>query len=87
MTEVTNKAAVLRKLEAIESAIATERRSPVAVARQDLASLVNLSAQDRVSVMLNKVFLLTGKWTRGAVDVDPAEIKIALDEAIALLQS
>jgi hypothetical protein len=59
----------------------------VAVARQDLASLVNLSADDPLSAAASKVFQLSGKWTRGSVDVEPAEIKPTIEDAIALLQS
>jgi hypothetical protein len=85
MAQVINKIALLRKLETIKSALATQNRSLVATSRQELALLVNLGADDLLSGAVNKVVQLSGKWTRGSVDIEPAEVKEAVEEAIALL--
>jgi hypothetical protein len=56
MAQLDNKIVILRKPEAIESALAVQRRSQVATARQELALLINLGADDTLSHAVNKVF-------------------------------
>lgn len=87
MTQAIKSVAVLRKLEAIERALGLEKRSQVATARQELALFVNLGADDPLSVSLSRVYHLSGKWTRGAVDIEPKEVQEAIEKAIALLRS
>ena len=86
MNQLIHKVAVLRKLETIENAVATGKRSSAALVRQDLALLFDLKAADPLSVAVNKVLQLSAKWARGSLDVDPAEIKSAVEKASALLR-
>jgi hypothetical protein len=87
MTQLIQKIAVLRKLETIENAVATGKRSSAALVRRDLALLFDFKVADPLSVAVNKVLQLSAKWARGSLDVEPAEIKTAVEKAIALLRS
>jgi hypothetical protein len=72
MAQVINKVAVLRMLKTIESAVASETRSPTAVAaRRDLAELVDFR-DDPLNKAPNRVLQLSGEWVWGSVDVEPA---------------
>jgi hypothetical protein len=87
MMQAIKNDAVLRKLEAMERAIGLEKRAQVATARQELALFVNLGADDPLSASLSRVYHLSGKWTRAAVDIGPADVQEAIEKAKALLQS
>jgi len=83
--DIFNNSAVLRRLDAIKDAVCDGKRSQVVVARQELALLIDRHADDRLKRALDKVCELSGKWIRGAVDIEPAEVTEAVENAIALL--